>query len=357
MLRRVADRAGSVAVGEIPAEFGEAMDDDLGVPRAVAVVHERVRAANTAAAAGDWDAAATLAGQVRGMLAVLGLDPFEAPWTNSDGAADGRLVAATSALLNQFLSERTAARAERDFERADAIRNRLAAAGFAIEDTPDGPIWTLSGASRAGRPERGRRECGRPFGERGGRLDMAGNSQRRGAVRKTRVEEGRHRWLWRPGPERVAGQGSHALGGGSQGPSGRPQGECRVAGDGRRPRRRLWRQRWIEGCGRDEGDRWPRHPTDQGSARDGGRAQSGGGSPARRGAGDGPVRRAGNARRRSGDRGGADRRPPGDRPVGDLPARDGSADRQCAAPGSRARRAAVQLHRAAGPAGDRVGGR
>ena len=149
MLRRVADRAGSVAVGEIPAEFGDAMDDDLGVPRAIAVVHERVRAANTAAGAGDWDAAAALAGQVRGMLAVLGLDPFEAPWTRSDGA-DRRLVAATSALLNQFLSERTAARAERDFERADAIRNRLAAAGFAIEDTPDGPIWTLSGGVPSG---------------------------------------------------------------------------------------------------------------------------------------------------------------------------------------------------------------
>ena len=61
---------------------------------------------------------------------------------------------------------------------------------------------------------------------------MAGNSQRRGAVRKTGYEEGRHRRLRRPVPTRVAGQGSDAAGGGSQGPSGRPQGECRVARDG-----------------------------------------------------------------------------------------------------------------------------
>jgi cysteinyl-tRNA synthetase len=144
MLRRVADRLGSVAVGDVPAEFARAMDDDLAVPRALAVVHERVRSANSAAASGDWGAAATAAGEVRGMLAVLGLDPFAEPWIGSPGTPDRRLVAATSALLNEFLAERTAARAERDFARADAIRDRLAAAGFLIEDTSDGPVWSLA---------------------------------------------------------------------------------------------------------------------------------------------------------------------------------------------------------------------
>jgi cysteinyl-tRNA synthetase len=144
MLRRVADRLGSVAVGDVPSEFAEAMDDDLSVPRALAVVHERVRSANGAAASGDWEAAAVVAGEVRGMLAVLGLDPFAQPWIAGAGTADRRLVTATSALLNEFLAERAAARAERDFARADAIRHRLAAAGFLIEDTPDGPVWSLA---------------------------------------------------------------------------------------------------------------------------------------------------------------------------------------------------------------------
>jgi cysteinyl-tRNA synthetase len=150
MLRRVSDRLGSVAVGDVPPEFAEAMDDDLSVPRAIAVVHDRVRAANGAAAVGDWNAAGALAGEVRGMLAVLGLDPFAAPWVSDQSAAQRRLVTATSALLDEFLLERTAARADKDFTRADAIRNRLAAAGFLIEDTPDGPVWSLAAGGDEG---------------------------------------------------------------------------------------------------------------------------------------------------------------------------------------------------------------
>jgi cysteinyl-tRNA synthetase len=162
MLRRVSDRVGGLEVGAVPAEFAEAMDDDLAVPRALAVVHDRVRSANSAAASGDWTSAASAAAEVRGMLAVLGLDPFAAPWASAVASDAPRLVAATSALLAEFLSERTAARAGRDFATADAIRNRLAAAGFAIEDTPDGPVWSLApdgptpsgGDGRPGTPDR-----------------------------------------------------------------------------------------------------------------------------------------------------------------------------------------------------------
>jgi cysteinyl-tRNA synthetase len=38
-----------------------------------------------------------------------------------------------------LLSEREQARAERDFERADAIRDRLAALGWEVRDSADGP--------------------------------------------------------------------------------------------------------------------------------------------------------------------------------------------------------------------------
>jgi len=141
-LTRVADRVGDVEIGAVPAGFRTAMDDDLAVPRALAVLHEQVRAGNAALTAGDAAKAATLASSVRAMVSVLGVDPFVAPWSST---GDDRLLkSATGALIMALLQERTRARAARDFATADAIRDRLAAAGFAIEDTKDGPIWSVA---------------------------------------------------------------------------------------------------------------------------------------------------------------------------------------------------------------------
>ena len=63
--------------------FAAALDDDLAVPQALAVVHEGVTEGNTALAAGDLAGAAKQAESVRAMLAVLGLDPFAAPWATA----------------------------------------------------------------------------------------------------------------------------------------------------------------------------------------------------------------------------------------------------------------------------------
>jgi cysteinyl-tRNA synthetase len=142
-LRRVVERAGPIATGELPQGFVDAMDDDLGVPAALAVLHGRVRAGNTAMAAGDQVTAGREAATVGAMLAVLGLDPFQAPWI-SGSAGDASLRAATDQLIAQLLADRNAARLAKDFVTADAIRNKLAQAGFAIEDTPDGPLWSVS---------------------------------------------------------------------------------------------------------------------------------------------------------------------------------------------------------------------
>jgi len=80
---------------------------------------------------------------VRAMVRVLGLDPWAAPW--ADTGEDRRLVDATGKLIDALLVERTEARSARDFAKADAIRVRLAEAGFAIEDTKDGPVWSVAG--------------------------------------------------------------------------------------------------------------------------------------------------------------------------------------------------------------------
>ena len=124
------------------------MDDDLAVPRALAVVHDNVRAGNAALAAGNAEQVAQIASAVRGMLGVLGLDPWSAPWVT--GGADHRLIDATGTLIQALLTERSQARADRDFGKADAIRDQLAAAGFSIEDTKDGPVWSVTGGSSSG---------------------------------------------------------------------------------------------------------------------------------------------------------------------------------------------------------------
>lgn len=142
LLGRVAERVGEVAIGELPAEFVEAMDDDLAVPRALAVIHDQVRIGNSSLADGRPEDALAAAGAVRGMLAVLGLDTRDPRWATA-AAGDDSLHRATDALIQALLQQRTAARAARNFAEADLIRDNLAAAGFAIEDTSDGPVWSV----------------------------------------------------------------------------------------------------------------------------------------------------------------------------------------------------------------------
>src|SRR5690606_28384232 len=74
-LTRAVELVGEVEpAADVPAAFREAMDDDLGTPQAIAVVHNAVRDGNAALARGDKDATATALGEVRAMLGVLGLD-------------------------------------------------------------------------------------------------------------------------------------------------------------------------------------------------------------------------------------------------------------------------------------------
>ncbi|MER6763239.1 MULTISPECIES: cysteine--tRNA ligase [Amycolatopsis] len=139
-LRR-AESAGTVSVGEVPAEFAAAMDDDLATPAAFAVVHNTVRDGNAALDGGDTTKALELAGTVRGMTGVLGIDPLSPDW--ADGGSDTPVRDALGTLVEALLAERQEARAAKDFARADAARDRLVAAGIAVEDTPNGPQWTV----------------------------------------------------------------------------------------------------------------------------------------------------------------------------------------------------------------------
>ncbi len=130
-----------VSSSSLPAAFGAAMDDDLAVPQALAIVHESVRDGNAALAAGDAAGTAKRLAEVRAMLAVLGLDPLGPPW--AVGQAGGDLRPVVDALIGVALEQRQAARARKDFGAADAIRDQLLEAGVVVEDTPRGPRWEL----------------------------------------------------------------------------------------------------------------------------------------------------------------------------------------------------------------------
>ena len=140
-------RALDPAAADLPAAFTVAMDDDLGVSAALAVVHETVRAGNVALAARDEQATHDAAAAVRAMTAVLGVDPLDPQWGQGAGSGDAQLREALDVLVRGELDARAAARKERDFATADAIRERLTAAGIAVEDTPDGARWTLEDRS------------------------------------------------------------------------------------------------------------------------------------------------------------------------------------------------------------------
>jgi len=125
----------------IPLSFGAALDDDLGVPAALAAVHATVRDGNQAIASGSRIEIAESLGQVRAMLAVLGLDPLDERWAREERG--GRLRGIVDALIGLALAQREAARARRDYASADSIRDDLERLGVVVEDTPEGPRWEL----------------------------------------------------------------------------------------------------------------------------------------------------------------------------------------------------------------------
>src|SRR5699024_3772554 len=141
---------------ELPAEFTAAMDDDLAVPEALAVVHREQAAMNTLLAAPGTAPSAEVTsslGRLRAMLDVLGLDPLGAQWGEDQGVS-GAEHAALDALISSQLAAREAARAEKDWARADARRDAPTAAGIRIEGGRGGARWTLETRDWAGQRRR-----------------------------------------------------------------------------------------------------------------------------------------------------------------------------------------------------------
>lgn len=131
--------------GTVVPEFAAAMDEDLAVPKAIAVIFDQVKKLNQALDAGDTQAALTLAGEIRAMLAVLGVDPADSHWRAESGSEDAdQLTQALDTLVQAELARRAEARAAKDWATADAVRDRLTAAGIEVIDTPQGATWKVA---------------------------------------------------------------------------------------------------------------------------------------------------------------------------------------------------------------------
>ncbi|MFT8704957.1 cysteine--tRNA ligase [Bifidobacterium aquikefiricola] len=143
------DEVNALPVSDFPAEFISSMNEDFNVSGATASIFTTIRQGNALLdAANTPNANAQLRAlvlQLRAMLDVLGLDPLNAQWLESDTHADASSQEhdALDSLIGERLAKRTEARKNKDFAQADAIRDELGKAGIVIEDTPHGSSWSM----------------------------------------------------------------------------------------------------------------------------------------------------------------------------------------------------------------------
>lgn len=133
-----AQREGEIAVSKVPAEFARELDEDLNIPAGLAVLHELVRAGNADLDGRNVAAALLRASEVRAILDVLGLLP------ESWSSGNAKEHAALDALIVAMIAERNQARENKDYARADELRDRLLASGIELSDSSDTTHWKVS---------------------------------------------------------------------------------------------------------------------------------------------------------------------------------------------------------------------
>ena len=137
-----ADQLGlDISPSEVPEAFASAMDDDLSVPTALAVLHESVRRANNSLDSGNNDAAAVSVREVRAMVRVLGVDPRDSAWVGNSRKGDDALTS----LVESVIELRWQAKADKNFELSDSLRALLDRAGLDVNDGSSGSTWSIRG--------------------------------------------------------------------------------------------------------------------------------------------------------------------------------------------------------------------
>ena len=140
-LSRATELVGAQPTPRINTEFTKAMNEDLAVPAALATISENLRSGNQAITDNDIDGISKNADEIRGALEILGCDPFDPAFASSSGSD---LTEALDGVIALALAERASARERKDFAASDAIRDGLSALGITIEDTAQGPRWSIN---------------------------------------------------------------------------------------------------------------------------------------------------------------------------------------------------------------------
>ena len=134
IIRTAADQHGALVPGDTPGEaFLDALRDDLNTPVALAEIN---RVARDLANADSADQAQALGGELLANARFIGL-LGDAPedWFARNAADD------EVSIIEDLIEQRTQAKQSRDFQTADAIRDRLADMGVQLEDGPEGTRW------------------------------------------------------------------------------------------------------------------------------------------------------------------------------------------------------------------------
>jgi cysteinyl-tRNA synthetase len=139
-LKRATEITGSQPQAVIGESFAAAMDDDLAVPAGLATIAENLRLGNQAITDTDSAAITKNANEIRGALEILGCDPFDIHFATGSSTD---LTQAMDGVVKLALAERASARERKDFAASDAIRDGLLALGITIEDTAQGPRWSM----------------------------------------------------------------------------------------------------------------------------------------------------------------------------------------------------------------------
>ena len=124
-------KLGKVSPAEPTEEMINALADDINTPKALSELFAIAKRVNNAKSENE---SKQLASTLVGSANLLGL-------MNEDAEKWFENIDVDEKLIDRLLNEREAARSDKDFEKADQIRQEIESLGVSIEDGPDGPIW------------------------------------------------------------------------------------------------------------------------------------------------------------------------------------------------------------------------